>query len=168
VQYHPFTALFEPDSDTKQCHSENYKARATQCGPFSLGNISMQLPPLGLTKRVDKVMSNYDGDTIKVQMTYIFDIRITDEDGTFDMPEVKSNDPVERANGLICKDRLDELCKAAKEVVVHIPGDELGRISHYNAVGGRVAAIVFCDGKDVTTDEILSKYNKGKKKKTKK
>lgn len=128
----------------------------------------MQQPPLGLTKRVDKVLSNYDGDTMKVLVSYIFDIRITDEDGTFDMPEIKSTDPAEAANGLLCKQRLDELCDAAKEVVIHIKGDELGRISHYNAVGGRVAAIVFCDGKDVTQDEILSKYNKGKKKKTKK
>ncbi len=128
----------------------------------------MQLPPLGLTKRVDKVLSNYDGDTMKVQVSYIFDIRITDEDGTFDMPEIKSDDPEERAKGALCKARLDELLDAAEEVVIHIPGDELGRISHYNAVGGRVAAIVFCDGKDVTQDEILSQYNKGKKKKTKK
>lgn len=128
----------------------------------------MKQPPIGLTKKVDEVLSNYDGDTIKVKLSYIFDVRVTNEQGTFDMPEIKSLDPKEREDAMIAKLRLKELCDEAKDVTIHLKGDALGRISHYNAVGGRVAAIVFCDGLDVTEDEILSKLDKGKNKKTKK
>lgn len=125
----------------------------------------MKKPPLGLTKRIDEFLGNYDGDTCKVKISYLLTIRITNEDGTFDMPEIRSSDPQERADAIIAKNRLKELSDAAKEIEIFIPGDALGRLSHYEAVGGRIAAVVFCDGKDVTEDEILSNLDKGKNKK---
>lgn len=125
----------------------------------------MKKPPLGLTKRVDEVIDNYDGDTTRLKISYILTIRITNEDGTFDMPEIRSDDPKERADAILAKNRLKELMDSAKEIEIFIPGDAMGRITHYNAVGGRIAAVVFCDGLDVTEDEILSSLDKGKKKK---
>jgi len=128
----------------------------------------MKKPPLGLTKRVDKVLSNFDGDTAIFKISYIITVRITNENGTFDMPEIKSDSPTERENAVIAKNRLKELMDNAKEIEIFIPGDAMGRITHYEAIGGRIAALVFCDGKDVTEDEILSNLDKGKNKPRKK
>lgn len=112
------------------------------------------LKPAYITKvSLDRVI---DGDTVEVSVVKKFIVRITDEDGTFDTPEMKGS---ERPQGIKAKERLKELLQG-KEILMYIPTESSNDIGDLFAIGGRIVGLLFVDGEsiaDIMTKEGLNK-----------
>jgi len=133
----------------------------------------MDQPELGWTTPV-KAVRVIDGDTIEVSVTKTFMVRLQDDDGHFDTPEIrKPASEEEIARGKECKWFMEDLLldavangpwdislKSKPNVVLHIDSDETGKISHsFNFT--RVKGHLFVDGQDVT--EKMNEFMKEQK-----
>lgn len=104
-----------------------------------------------------KVVSVYDGDTVKVQFTTEFNIRMLD----CWAPEVKTKDPDEKRRGIEAKKYLETLLKPGDEVVLEIPYD--GKIGDSVSLG-RFLAKVYKDNNNISELMVKSGYAKATKK----
>ncbi len=133
----------------------------------------MKQPELGWTTPV-KVERVIDGDTIEVSVTKKFMVRLQDDDGYFDTPEIRKPASEEEIRlGKECSEYLegllfntfdpgdgDILYRAKDGVVMHVDSDETGKISHsFNFT--RVKGHLFVDGQDVT--EKMNQFMKMQK-----
>lgn len=96
-----------------------------------------------------KVVSVYDGDTIKVQFTTEFNVRLLDCWAA----EVKTKDPAEKRRGIEAKKHLETLLKPGDEIVLELPYD--GKIGDSVSLG-RFLARVFKDVDDNGEDDNIS------------
>ncbi len=104
-----------------------------------------------------------DGDTIVVEIKREIVVRITNEKGTFNTPEIrKPADEQEIELGIEAREYLESLIKD-KEVILFIPGSTDEEIQDIFSIGARAVGMVFVDGEDIT--EILDSagYNKSSK-----
>jgi len=131
----------------------------------------MDQPELGWTTPV-KVVRVLDGDTVEVSVTKTFMVRLQDDDGDFDTPEIRKPASAEEIvygqkckrfmEYLLFKDNLpDGWATSSKDgVVLHIDSDETGKVSHsFNFT--RVKGHLFVDGEDVT--EKMNEFMKEQK-----
>lgn len=120
----------------------------------------MELPALGWSTYIH-ITSNYDGDTLKFTIKKDFTLRLTDEAGTFDTPEIARCSPEEREWGIAARDFLNALIQKSKESIVFVPtsGRDVGDAF---SIGSRIVGILFIDKKDVS--EIMTEmgFNKSR------
>jgi endonuclease YncB( thermonuclease family) len=118
----------------------------------------MQQPDLGLTTKVE-LISVVDGDTIRVKMVREIDVRITDDQGTFNTPETrKPHSEEEREKGLEAKAYLTKLLTDADDIVLFVPASDDGQLKDLMTLG-RVVGHVFANKKDVTDLMTLAGHN---------
>lgn len=96
-----------------------------------------------------------DGDTIEVSFTKKFIVRITDENGTFNTPELKGR---QRDRGVQAKNRLEELLKTG-EVLLFIPTDSAKDVGDLFCIGGRVVGHIYIKGQDIAELMTEEGYN---------
>lgn len=104
-----------------------------------------------------KVVSVYDGDTIKVQFTTEFNIRMLDCWAA----EIRTKDPKEKKEGIEAKKYLETLLKPGDEIVLEIPYD--GKIGDSVSLG-RFLAKVYKDNNNISELMVKSGYAKATKK----
>jgi len=109
----------------------------------------MNEPPIGWTTPVT-VIDVYDGDTVVVDVTRRFRVRLT---GLW-CPEIRGGTDETKARGNAAKEHLESFLADAQSVVLHVPfqdEDFKDRISM-----GRVLGKLFADNKDVSVEMIES------------
>ena len=121
---------------------------------------NVKQPPTGWTTPV-KLVKVIDGDTIRVKFERELDIRITDDDETFDTPEVRGVDDEEKAEGRAATTAL-QMILAGKLIHIHVPTDDRSRVKDIFSIGSRAVGHVFVDGEDVTDKMTELGYNKSK------
>lgn len=122
----------------------------------------MQNPRLGWATVV-KVVDVIDGDTIKIKIEKEINVRITDDEGTFNTPETRRPaDDEERDKGKEATDYLSKLIFAGgnDKVVLFIPTDGSNKISDIFSIGSRLVGHIFINGVDVTKLMTEAGYNK--------
>jgi endonuclease YncB( thermonuclease family) len=121
----------------------------------------MKQPQLGWTTPI-KVKRVIDGDTIVAEITKEITIRITDEDGTFNTPEIRNATDAEEYFGELAKTTLINILDKSKEVVMFVPTDIDGQLKDIFSIGARVVGYVFADEVDITETLTDMGYNKSK------
>ena len=82
----------------------------------------MKQPPIGLTVPV-RFLRALDGDTIEVVFEERLIVRITDDAGNYNSPEIhKPASDAEIKLGLAAKKELEEIIKSGKQIVVYCAG----------------------------------------------
>lgn len=120
----------------------------------------MKQPKIGWCTKVTP-KDVIDGDTIKVEIRREITVRITDDKGKFNTPEIRKPASDEEIKlGIEATEYLQYLLDNSDEVVLFIPGSKEDEIRDIFSIGARAVGMVFVDGKDVT--EMLSSagYNK--------
>jgi len=118
----------------------------------------MKQPPLGWTT-VAELDRTTDGDTIVVTIKRQFIIRLVDDEIYFDTPETyRPKSEEERELGKKATEHLKELIEG-KELVIHIPADERGRMKDVTQLG-RFGGMLWADGEDVVDNMIEAGYVK--------
>lgn len=119
-------------------------------------------PLYGLTLQA-QVIDNYDGDSLTIEVTQKAKIRVTDEEGKLDTPEIgwRAAHNAEKYLGLLAKEAVENFCK--NPVTVHIPAGTLGILGDSAAVGNRYAARIWNDQGEELADYLkrleLTKYH---------
>jgi len=125
----------------------------------------MKQPPLGWTTPV-KLKRVIDGDTIHVILEKELVIRITDDKGTYNTPEVRRKKDVtekELQNGYKAKLELISLLHD-EDIVLYIPTNKQGKIADIFSIGSRVVGQLFIKSNDksINVADKMTKlgYNK--------
>jgi len=120
----------------------------------------MTQPPTGFCTKCE-VVKIIDGDTLRVRITRIIDVRLLE----CYCPETRTKDLTEKEKGLQAKNYLEDLLYEREDspqinyqsrpLVLFIPADEDGQIKDIFTFG-RVLGRVFVDGEDVSEMMIES------------
>jgi endonuclease YncB( thermonuclease family) len=115
----------------------------TEPPPVPVEKQIVMVPTVGLTT-VGRVVSVQDGDTLKVEIKFVADIRLLD----CWAPEIKGD---ERQKGFSSRDHLKKLAEG-KNAVVHIPltHENIGRATSM----GRILGKVYINGDDLSYEQI--------------
>ena len=126
----------------------------------------MEQPSLGWTTPVE-IVKVIDGDTVRIRIVREVDVRITDDEGTFDTPETwRPKSAEEKVLGLAATSFMKQLLfkwtvgwtkirtygSQRDNIVLHVPTDERGRVKDIFSIGARVVGHLFVDGVDVTDE----------------
>jgi len=113
----------------------------------------MKPPPIGWTTPV-KLDREGDGDTLTISVERKLIIRLVDDQLCFDAPETyRPKSDAERKHGEAATKFLHQLLHrpdgSPRDLILHIPGDPQGKVSHMICIGGRFIGMLFADGIDV-------------------
>lgn len=105
----------------------------------------MKKPELGGTIAVE-YLKNYDGDTGDFRFHQDVKVRLTDEQGLFDTPELgyRAKHDAEKWLGEKARDCVHQHLSTADDIHIFFPAGKAGVLGDSFAVGTRVAGIVFC------------------------
>lgn len=127
-------------------------ATALSRGKVQTKREKMKQPELGWTTPV-QIKRVIDGDTVKIVISREVDVRLTDEEGTFDAPETyRPSSKAEELEGIKYTLKLKDILETADEIVLFIPTDERGRVKDIFSIGSRVVGHLFADGVDVVEE----------------
>ena len=107
----------------------------------------VEVPAMGISVPA-RVLSVHDGDTLKVEVKFVMDVRLLD----CWSPELKGD---ERLKGFAARDNLKKLAEG-KTGVLHVPltSDNIGKATSM----GRILGRVIINGDDLSYEQVKAKH----------
>lgn len=122
----------------------------------------MEQPELGWTTVVTPIRV-IDGDTVEVEIRKRVTVRLMDDDGTYDTPEIRrpaSNEEI--LLGVEASKELEVILNNSDVVILHVPTEIDGNIQDIFSIGSRIVGHLFADGDSVSEIMAREGYDKSK------